>query len=170
MKRQRRTADPLAPLLPVARVAAVGLVVVGATLAAVHAVTSTASTQPPSTSAARLVAIPHYPSQIKQATSSATITDQAEIARVAQIVNTLPPAPTGAFSCPFDWGYTFELDFESSSGAVLEHVVMYPGGCGGASVTIDGERQPDRSSGLEPIQRIQGILGTHWQFTPPLPG
>ncbi|HWG27187.1 hypothetical protein [Actinospica sp.] len=173
MKRQRRTTDPLAPLLPVVRVAAVGLVAAGGSLVAVHALDAPASAQlgaTAPTSAAKLVAIPRYAEQAKRTTSSATITGHAKIARVAAIINALPPAPTGAFSCPADFGGGLELDFESTGGAVLEQVSMDASGCGGTSVTINGARQPERSSSRDTIQQIQGILGTNWQLLPTLPG
>jgi hypothetical protein len=173
MKRQRRTTDPLAPLVPVVRVAAVGLVAAGGSLIAVHALDTPASAQPATTAptnTAKLVAIPRYAEQAKRTTSSATVTDQAEITRVASIINALPPAPTGAFACPADFGAGLELDFESAGGTVLEQASMDASGCGGTSITINGARQPDRASSLGTIQQIQGILGTNWQLLPKLPG
>ena len=161
---KRRTADPLAPLLPVARLAAVGLVAAGATLAAVLAVNGHASAEPVAATS-KLVAIPEYAQQPKRTTDSATFTDQAKIDRVAEIIDALPPAPTGAFACPIDVGGGLELDFESGSGAVLEHASMHATGCGGTTITIGGA-QSERASGRNTIQEIQHILGTNWQLVP----
>ncbi len=161
---KRRTADPLAPLLPVARIAAVGLVAAGGTLVAVMAVNVQTSAEPV-TAAARLVAIPEYSQQAQRTTGSATLTDQAKIDRVAEIINTLPPAPTGTFACPIDVGGGLELDFESSSGAVLEQASMHATGCGGTTITIGGAKS-DRASSRDTIREIQRVLGTNWQLVP----
>lgn len=169
-KRQRRTADPLAPLLPVARVAAVGLVAVGACLVAVHVVpaptAADAASAQPDTSAAKLVVFPQFAESGRQTAVSATITDRAEIARVAEIINALPPAPTGVFNCPIDVGGGLDLDFEAAGGAVIEQVSLHATGCGGTSITIKGEPQPQRASGLSTIHEIEGVLGTNWQLIP----
>lgn len=177
MKRQRRIADPLAPLLPVARVAAVGLVAAGACLVAVHVVPTTASTSrgaasaPPDTAAAKLVVIPQFAEDgTDQAAVSTTVTDRAEIARVAEIINALPLAPTGVFNCPMDVGGGLELDFEAADSAVVEQVSMHATGCGGTSIVISGEQQPRRASSFITIQQIASVLGTHWQLVPPLVG
>ena len=165
---KRRTADPLAPLLPVARIAAVGLVAAGGSLAAVLAVDGHTSTEPV-TAAAKLVAIPEYAQQAERTTASAIFTDQAKIDRVAEIINALPPAPTGVFHCPIDVGGGLELDFESSSGAVLEHASMHATGCGGTTITIGGARS-DRASGRDTIQEIQRVLGSNWELVPTVLG
>ncbi|HET9172040.1 MAG TPA: hypothetical protein VFN97_21590 [Actinospica sp.] len=166
---KRRTADPLAPLLPVARLAAVGLVAAGATLAAVLSLDGHASVDP-AAGMAKLVAIPRYPYQdAKHTTNSATITNQAEIARVAAIINNLPPAPTGIFNCPADFGGGLALDFESASGAMVEQATMRATGCGGTTITING-KQSDRASDRETLAEIQHILGTDWQLIPTFAG
>jgi hypothetical protein len=165
---KRRTTDPLALLLPVASLAAVGLVAACGSLAAVQAATTHASTQPaPATSATKLVAIPHYAQRAKRTTSSSTITNQAEINRVAEIINTLPTAPTGIFDCPDEIGGGLELEFESADGTVVERASMAATGCGGTSITI-GSAQSERASGQDTIQQIQDIIGTHWQLIPSL--
>jgi hypothetical protein len=161
---KRRTADPLAPLLPVARIAAVGLVAAGGSLAAVTALNDHASAEPVTTTA-KLVAIPEYAQQAERTTSSATFTDQAKIDRVAEIINALPPAPTGVFHCPIDVGGGLELDFESGSGTLLEQASMHATGCGGTTITIGGTKS-DRASGRDTIQEIQRVLGTNWQLVP----
>ena len=164
---KRRTADPLAPLLPVARLAAVGLVAAGTTLAAVLAVDSDTSAAPVAATS-KLVVIPEYARQAESTTGSVTFTDQATIDRVAEIINALPPAPTGALACPADFGGGLELAFESSSGAILEQVSMHATGCGGTTITIGGAKS-DRASGRDTIQEIQQILGTNWQLVSALP-
>ncbi|MBR7830325.1 hypothetical protein KDK95_28745 [Actinospica sp. MGRD01-02] len=174
---KRRLADPLAPLVPVARVTAVGLVAAAATLAATQGLTTQVSSQPAtgptlslaSTAIAKLVAIPDYPGQSGRSSTStsATVTDQTEIDRVATLINALPPAPTGIFNCPMDTGGGLTLKFESSSGTVVEQAVMAATGCGGTLITIAGKRM-DRASGDDTIQQIQHILGTNWQLRLPM--
>jgi hypothetical protein len=165
---KRRTADPLAPLLPVARIAAVGLVAAGGSLAAVLAINNHTSAEPVTTTA-KLVAAPEYARQVERTATSATFTDQAKIDRVAEIINGLPPAPTGAYACPADSGSGLKLDFESSSGTVLEEASMSATGCGGTTITIGG-KQSNRASSRETVQEIQQILGTNWQLVPTMPG
>lgn len=163
---KRRLADPLTPLLPVARVAVVGLVAAAGALIAVHAAASPAPAHPSPTAAVRkLVATPSNP-QLKTALAPMTITDQAEITRVADIINALPPAPTGVFNCPVDWGARLRLDFESSDGKVVEQVSMEAGGCGGTEITLNGTKQPNRASGLDTIKQVEAVFGANWQFTP----
>jgi hypothetical protein len=165
---KRRTADPLAPLLPVARIAAVGLVAAGGSLAAVSAVNDRTSAEPVTT-AAKLIAIPEYAHKAEPTTTSAILTDQAKIDRVAEIINALPPAPTGVFHCPIDVGSGLELDFESGSGTILEQASMHATGCGGTTITIGASRS-DRASSRDTIQEIQRILGTNWQLVPTVLG
>jgi hypothetical protein len=159
----------------VARVAAVGLVAAGACLLAVHVVPAPASADVasalPDVGAAKLVVIPQFTeSGAEQTAISATITDRAEITRVAEIVNTLPPAPTGIFNCPIDIGGGLDLDFETADGAVIKQVSLHATGCGGTSIVINGEQQPRRASDRSTIQQIQSVLGTNWQIIRPLPG
>jgi hypothetical protein len=161
---KRRTVDPLAPLLPVARLAAVGLVAVGGTLAAVLAVDNHSSAEPVPTPS-KLVAIPTYPPEVKGTTDSATITNQAEINRIAAIINSLPLAPTGVFACPADFGGALTLDFESDTGTILEQATMHPTGCGSTTITIDGKKSY-RASDRGTVAEIQHILGTNWQLIP----
>ena len=160
----KRRTDPLAPLLPVAHIAAVGLVAAGTTLAAVLAMNDRATTEPVAATT-KLVAIPEYAQRGESTSDAATFTDQVKINRVADIVNALPPAPTGVFHCPMDDGAGLELDFESGSSAVLEHASMRATGCGGTTITIGG-KQSSRASSRQTIQEIQQVLGTNWQLLP----
>ena len=123
------------------------------------------------TAARKLVAIPESPNSGpgEPGGVSATITDQAEIDRVAAIINALPTWPPGVYNCPEDNGGDLDLDFESGGGAVLAQVEMKTSGCEGTSVTVDGKQQPMLSGSAQTAQQIQGILGTHWQLTLRLP-
>lgn len=113
---------------------------------------------------AKLVAIPEFPGSGGRGGASVTLTDRAQINRVAQIINALPAQPLGTFSCPIDTGGGLELDFESSSGAALAQVQMKTGGCGGVFVTTDAKQQPALASSDLTVQQIQDVLGTHWQL------
>jgi hypothetical protein len=116
--------------------------------------------------AAKLVAVPDFPGPGGRSGASATFTDQAEINRVAAIINALPTQPPGLFYCPADTGGGLELDFESSDGATLAQVEIRASDCGGVSVTTHGTRQPGLSSGIEALGKVQNVLGTHWQLAP----
>jgi len=162
------------------RLAAVGLVATAGALAAVQINGNAISTSPAASShvitavdgtipvTAKLVAIPDFPGTDDHSVS-ATVTDQAEISRVAQVLNALPAVPPGAYNCPMDTGAELELDFESAGGTALAQVTMSVTGCGFASVTVDGEKQTSRWGGRETVAKIKSILGTHWQLTPKLP-
>jgi hypothetical protein len=118
---------------------------------------------------AKLVATPQYPRPENGDGAPATFTDQAEISRVAQIINALPTFYLGVYSCPADSGGGLSLDFESGSGTVLAQVELKSGGCGGVFVTAHGRLQPTLAGGSTTIQQIQAVLGTHWPVTPRLP-
>ena len=119
--------------------------------------------------AAKLVATPEFPLGRARGNTSATFTDQAEIDRVARIINALPTATQGSYSCPDDTGGGLTLDFESSGGTITAKVTMQATGCGGTSIEAAGTQQPGLASGYETIQQIQNALGTHWQLRPQLP-
>jgi hypothetical protein len=117
--------------------------------------------------AAKLVAVPDLPGPGGRAGASAAFTDQAEISRVAAIINALPTQPPGTYNCPADTGGGLELDFESSGGAPLAQVEIRASGCGGVLVAARGARLPGLSGGAQALQQIQDVLGTHWQLTLP---
>ena len=114
--------------------------------------------------AAKLVAVPDFPGSGGRGGGSAIFTDQTEINRVAQIINALPTASLGTFSCPADNASGLDLKFESSSGTILAQVLMNASGCGGTAVSTAGKQQPTLASGAQTIQEIQDILGTRWQL------
>ena len=120
--------------------------------------------------AAKLVATPEFPLGRARGNTSATFTDQAEINRVARIINALPTSVPGAYSCPNDTGGGLTLDFESGGGTIIAKVTMQASGCGGTSVETDGTQQPGLASDYDTLQQVQDALGTHWQLRPPLPG
>jgi hypothetical protein len=117
--------------------------------------------------AAKLVAVPDLPGPGGRTGASATFTDQAEISRVAAIINALPTQPPGTYNCPADTGGGLELDFESSGSAALAQVEIRASGCGGVFVATHGTRQPGLSGGAQALQQIQDVLGTRWQLTQP---
>ena len=162
------------------RLAAVGLVATAGALAAVQINGNAISTSPAASSHvitavdgttplwAKLVATPDFPGSDDHSVS-ATVTDHAEIIRVAQILNALSTVPPGTYNCPMDNGAELDLDFESAGGTVLAQFKMSATGCGFVSVTIDGKQQTSRWGGRQAVAKIQSILGTHWQLTPKLP-
>ena len=102
-------------------------------------------------------------------TGSTTVTNAAQIKRVEDLIDGLPTAPQGAYSCPADFGGDLALDFDSASGSLLAQVQIHLSGCGGASVTIGGRHEPDLSAYRDTAQQIQSIIGTHFPLTPPMP-
>jgi hypothetical protein len=58
-----------------------------------------------------------------------TVSDPAQARSVAQAVCTLPPMPSGSFSCPADWGIIYWLIF-TADGKKLPPVRAEATGCG----------------------------------------
>jgi hypothetical protein len=56
-----------------------------------------------------------------------TITDPATVARLLDDINTLPPFPTGTFSCPIDFGTSYTLAFGAGAVPQLTAVISAQG-------------------------------------------
>ncbi len=103
-----------------------------------------------------------------------TITDQAEVARIAAIINGLGRFPMGVLSCAQDNGAAMQLTFRTSQGgpAVATVLATYTG-CPRVS-RPDGPPFDDyTSSGQQVQQLVLSIAGVRWPYAPdvlpPLP-
>lgn len=68
-----------------------------------------------------------------------TITDGATIARVAALLDALPPAPAGGRSCPMDDGEQFTLVFSNTTpSTTLATATVDAQGCRTVTITIPG--------------------------------
>jgi hypothetical protein len=106
--------------------------------------------------------------------SAFTVTDPAQVARIAAIVNGLTRFPAGAFSCPADSGGQMRLTFSARPGGpVLARLTPQYGGCGIVSVRIGGRDMPALSeyprSGPPLPQQVLAIAGVSWPVEPGTP-
>ena len=100
-----------------------------------------------------------------------TVTDPAQVARIAAVVNGLARFPAGAFSCPADFGGQMRLIFSTRPGGpVLARLTPQYGGCGIVSVRIGGRDMPALSeyprSGPPLPQQVLAIAGVSWPVEP----
>ena len=85
-----------------------------------------------------------------------TITNPAEVARIAAIINGLAPFPVGELSCAEDNGAAMRLTFRTTPGR--------PGGSPGAPNMPFLEDYT--SSGQQVQQLVLAIAGVRWPYTP----
>ena len=100
-----------------------------------------------------------------------TVTDPAQVARIAAVVNGLARSPAGAFSCPADSGAQMRLTFSvGPGGPVVARLTAEYGGCGIVSVRIGGRDMPGLSeaprSGPPLQQQVLAIAGVSWPVEP----
>lgn len=117
--------------------------------------------------ASQLIVVPTFAEGSKQTAPEVTLTDPAEIARIEQVIDDLPKAPSGVFNCPFDNGAGLALDFEDAQSTTLADVVIGVMGCQRVQVSINGYNEPALSGGLQAAAQIQAILGTRWALIQP---
>lgn len=92
-----------------------------------------------------------------------TVTDKADVTKIAAAVDGLPLFPPGGFFCPADFGRSMQLTFRATvSGPALAVVTSQTGGCDAVTLTIDGRSMPTLWHGLELNQQVIGIAGIHW--------
>lgn len=72
--------------------------------------------------------------------TTTTVTDRATIARVAALLDDLPPLPRGAtYSCPMDDGESYRLIFQRAPGTIQAAQAEVPAsGCRFVTITIPG--------------------------------
>lgn len=115
--------------------------------------------------AAKLIVVPTFPLGSDQNAPQLTITDPVRIARIEQIIDRLPKAPTGLTHCPFDDGAALALDFESAQNTTLADTVLEVAGCRRVQVSISGYDEPALSHGRQAVAQIQTVLGTRWALS-----
>ena len=115
--------------------------------------------------ASQLIVVPTFGVDGKQPAKEVTVTDPAEIARIEQIIDDLPKAPSGVFNCPLDNGAGMALDFEDAQNTTLADVVIGVRGCQRVQVSINGYNEPQLAGGGQAATQIQAVLGTDWDLT-----
>jgi hypothetical protein len=94
------------------------------------------------------------------------VTDPLKINKITALINALPPASPGAFSCPVDFGTNLKLEFLVGHGSVMFVVAIDAGGCERVSVTASGKPEPALQGSANLIDQIAAIVGAHWQMRP----
>jgi hypothetical protein len=92
-------------------------------------------------------------------TTSLTVTDAAKVRRIVSLVNALPPAQPGTYSCPADLGPSVTLSFRAAPGATpLAGAVADGTGCGGVTFTLGGKSEPGLSGGYDLVSQLEKLL------------
>ena len=99
-----------------------------------------------------------------------TITNPAEVARIAAIINGLAKFPAGAYTCGGDNGAAMRLTFKTSlAGPAVATVLAKYGGCEGIATPADPTFPflvGYTSSGQDVHQLVLAIAGVRWPYTP----
>ncbi|WP_034268587.1 hypothetical protein [Actinospica robiniae] len=114
--------------------------------------------------ASQLIVVPTFPVGSKETAAEVTLTDSSQIARIEQVIDALPKAPTTSAHCPLDNGAGMALDFEDAQNTTLADVVIGVLGCQRVQVSINGYNEPALADGQQAAAQIQAILGTHWDL------
>ena len=99
-----------------------------------------------------------------------TITDPAQVARIAGIINGLAPFPIGALSCAEGNGAAMKMTFKASlSGPTLSTVLATYTGCPRVW-NLAAQNMPylvdQTSSGQQVQQLVLSTAGVRWPYTP----
>jgi hypothetical protein len=110
------------------------------------------------------------PNDKKKPPAPVTVTDPGRVQQLVSLVNGLPLAPPGIYSCPMDDGRGVRLAFLARpGGAVLAEALAKANGCGGVALTI-GRGQPTAlGSGSTAAQQALTISGLPWRLSGYLP-
>lgn len=96
----------------------------------------------------------------KTTTTSQTVTDASQVAKIVSLVNALPGAQPWITACPLDAGPDVTLNFLPAAGAApLATAVADGSGCGGVSFSIRGKSEPGLSDGPTLDQQLGQMLG-----------
>jgi hypothetical protein len=109
------------------------------------------------------------PARQRLADRPVTITDPAQVARIAAVVDGLPVYPPGTFFCPADLGWGIKLTFRAGlNGPVVALVTGDESGCQAVSVVINGRRLLTLADGGSLESQVLKIAGARWPY-PVLP-
>jgi hypothetical protein len=122
--------------------------------------------------AARAVTIAAVPDMNLGVTppASVTVTDPAQVRRIAAVIDALPLSPPGVFSCPFDAGAKVVLTFRAQGRGDAPLAVAVEGleGCEWTYLTIGGRQQPNlgaANSGRSVAAEVLSIAGLPWNLS-----
>jgi hypothetical protein len=97
-----------------------------------------------------------------------TITNPAEIRRLAALIDGLPPFPLGRYACPFNGNARLVLAFRAAPGGpVRAAATIELEGCEGVDLTIGGVPQPTRGvpdGGRKDAAQALKIAGLNWSL------
>jgi hypothetical protein len=92
--------------------------------------------------------------------TSQTVTDPKQVAKIISLVNALPGAQPWITACPIDAGPNVSLNFLSAAGAPPLATANAAGsGCDGVSFAIHGKQEPGLGNGSTLDQQLGRMLG-----------
>jgi hypothetical protein len=92
--------------------------------------------------------------------TSQTVTDAKQVAKIVSLVNALPGAQPWITACPIDAGPDVTLNFLSAAGASpLATVIADGSGCDGVSFALHGKQEPGLGNGSTLDQQLGRMLG-----------
>ncbi len=98
----------------------------------------------------------------KTSTSSQTVTDAIQVAKVVADVNALPPGQPGVEACPADIGPNVALKFYGDQGGpVVAEADADGSGCGTVGFKLAGRAEPYLTGGPGLIAQLDTLLGMH---------
>lgn len=88
-----------------------------------------------------------------------TLTGRRQVRRIARLIDRLPPARRGVYSCPADRGPVLTFEFLARrDGQALAQATADGSGCNIVEVTIGGRREPPRSGGRQLIEKVGTLV------------
>lgn len=96
----------------------------------------------------------------RKASSPITLENGAKLREIAHMIDALPRAQPGTYSCPMDNGSSVTFTFRArAAGPVLALVNAQATGCGSVSMEIEGRRYPGLREGSKLIRKVEKLLG-----------
>ena len=103
--------------------------------------------------------------------SPVTVTDPAEVSKLAALINGLPAFPAGAYSCPPDGGAALVLTFSGGKGGrSLAVATVSLEGCEGVGLVTGGKQQPGLGApdgGRQVAAQAMKVAGLSWDLLDP---
>jgi hypothetical protein len=99
-----------------------------------------------------------------------TVTSRATVARIVSLLNRLPAAQPGSYSCPADFGWHVRLAFYANQdprSSPIAVATIESGGCGAVRLTLAGKAQPLLADGYTATKRLGALL--HVKFDTGIP-
>jgi hypothetical protein len=98
------------------------------------------------------------------------ITSRVTVAKIISLLNRLPAAQPGVYSCPADFGWHLRLlIYASPEPSPIAVATIESGGCGAVRLTLAGKAQPLLADGYTATKRLGALLHVRFDTGPVLP-